>query len=222
MSILLVTERDRAAVHVHAVEVGLVHLRPRQHYGGERLVDLEHVEVRHRHARPVEHLVRGVDRAVEQVVRVGAGDELVQRAAPAAAARAPWPCPRPSRAPRRRRRRSATTCPRCGCTPSYTGLSFASPSIVVSRRPWSRDDRLRLAGGLTVLTDHRRLDRRDLALEAAFVPRDLRLALRVEAPLVEVLAGDARACRRCARPRRTGRWAGRRTDSRRSCSGRAR
>ena len=52
-------------------------------------------------------------------------------------------------------------------------------------------DRLRLPRGLTVVADHRRVDRRDLALEPAFVPRDLRLALRVEAPLVEVLAGDA-------------------------------
>ena len=52
-------------------------------------------------------------------------------------------------------------------------------------------DHLRLAGRLTVLAEDRRLDRRDLALEAALVPRLLRLALRVEAPLVEVLTGDA-------------------------------
>ena len=61
----------------------------------------------------------------------------------------------------------------------------------MSRRPWSREIELRLARRLAVVAEHRRLDRRDLALEAALVPRLLRLALRVEAPLVEVLAGDA-------------------------------
>ena len=52
------------------------------HDRGERLVDLEDVEVRHRHPGAVEHLVGRVDGPVEQVVRVGPGDELVQQPRP--------------------------------------------------------------------------------------------------------------------------------------------
>ena len=60
------------------------------------------------------------------------------------------------------------------CRPSSsTGLSPASPSRVVSRRPWSRVDDLGLAGG-SVLAQHRRLERRDLAGEAALVDQATR------------------------------------------------
>ena len=48
-----------------------------------------------------------------------------------------------------------------------------------------------LAGRLALLVEDRRLDRRDLALEAALVDGDARLLLRGEAERVEVLAGDA-------------------------------
>ncbi len=50
-----------------------------------------------------------------------------------------------------------------------------------------------LAGRLLVLVEHRRLDAADLAVEAALGPGLLGLALRVEAELVDVLAGDAAA-----------------------------
>ena len=45
--------------------------------------------------------------------------------------------------------------------------------------------------GCLSLVEHRRLDAADLAVEAALGPRLLGLALRVEAELVDVLAGDA-------------------------------
>ena len=48
-------------------------------------------------------------------------------------------------------------------------------------------------GRLLVLVEHRRLDRADLAVEPALGPRLLGLALRVEAELVDLLAGDAAA-----------------------------
>src|SRR5688572_31228855 len=41
-----VAERDRAAVDVHALHVGLVNRRPRKHDRRERLVDLDDVDVR--------------------------------------------------------------------------------------------------------------------------------------------------------------------------------
>ena len=64
---------------------------------------------------------------------------------------------------------------------------------MVSRRPWSRRDESALGGRLLVLIENRRLDRADLAVEPALGPRLLGLALRVEAELVDVLAGDAAA-----------------------------
>ena len=64
---------------------------------------------------------------------------------------------------------------------------------MVSRRPWSRDDHVALAGGLLLLVEHRRLDRRDLPVETALVPRPLGAQLRLESEGVDVLAGDAAA-----------------------------
>ena len=53
-----VAERDRAAVDVDPVRVGLVHAQPGQHHRRERLVDLEQVDVADRHAAAVEHPLR--------------------------------------------------------------------------------------------------------------------------------------------------------------------
>ena len=52
-------------------------------------------------------------------------------------------------------------------------------------------DVMRRAGRLAVLVDVGRVDRHDLALEAALGPRPLRALLRLEAELVAVGAGDA-------------------------------
>ena len=60
----------------------------------------------------------------------------------------------------------------------------------MSRRPWSAVTR-RVAGRRTVLVRGSGLDRRDLALEAAFCVGPRRLLLRDQAPLVDVLALDA-------------------------------
>src|SRR5215472_14725199 len=48
-----VAERDGAAVDVDLVRVGLVHAQPGQHHRGERLVDLEQVDVAQGHAAAV-------------------------------------------------------------------------------------------------------------------------------------------------------------------------
>jgi hypothetical protein len=63
---------------------------------------------------------------------------------------------------------------------------------VVSRSP-CRGHECALGGRLLLLVEHRRLDRADLAVEPALGPRLLGPALRLEAPLVDVLAGDAAA-----------------------------
>jgi hypothetical protein len=52
-------------------------------------------------------------------------------------------------------------------------------------------DRRALGRRLPVLVEDRRLDRADLAVEAALGPRLLGLTLRVEAELIDLLAGDA-------------------------------
>ena len=77
--------------------------------------------------------------------------------------------------------------------PSITGFSAARPSSVVSRSPWSRVTNARFGRRLLLLVEHRRLDRADLTVEPALGPGLLGLALRLEAPLVDVLAGDAAA-----------------------------
>src|SRR5262245_54193644 len=57
-----VPERDRTAVHVDALHVGVVLLRPREDDRRERLVDLDEVHVVEREAGPLEHLRGGGDR----------------------------------------------------------------------------------------------------------------------------------------------------------------
>jgi hypothetical protein len=175
-----VAERDGAAVDVDAVQVGLVHLRPRQHDGCERLVDLEQVEVRHRHPRPVEDLAGRVDGAVEQVVRVGPDDELVQQ---------PRPRPQPELPGLLLRH------------PQHRGGAVGDLRRVAGGDHLALDDGLELGETL-----HRRLPqtlvtvdrhgravglrdvghRDDLALEPALGPRHRRLLLRLQTPLVEV------------------------------------
>src|SRR3954454_18160760 len=70
-------ERDGAAVGVHVAEVR-VHLTfPREHDRGERLVDLDRVEVVDRQAGPPEQVLRRVDRAGEHEDWVDAHEALV-------------------------------------------------------------------------------------------------------------------------------------------------
>ena len=79
------------------------------------------------------------------------------------------------------------------CTPfsRATGFSLASASSEVSRRPSSRATWWVVPVGLPVVVDIGRVDRHDLALEAALGPRPLRALLRLEPELVAVGAGDA-------------------------------
>src|SRR6476659_6549528 len=60
-----VAERDRAAVHVHTLHVGVVLLRPREDDGCERLVDLDEVDVVEGEAGALEHLRGRRDRRGE-------------------------------------------------------------------------------------------------------------------------------------------------------------
>ena len=66
-----VPDRDGPAVHVHLVEVGAVDLGPRADDRGEGLVDLEDVDVVHRHPGLRQNVGRRGDRAVEVVVGIG-------------------------------------------------------------------------------------------------------------------------------------------------------
>ena len=58
-----VAEGDRAAVHVELVPRDAEVLGRRDHLRGERLVDLDEVDVVDRHAGPLERLAAGLDRA---------------------------------------------------------------------------------------------------------------------------------------------------------------
>ena len=73
-------EGDGAAVGVHLLHVRVDLLRPREHDGGERLVDLERVDVVGREARALEQALRGVDRAGEHEDRVDADEAGVDDA----------------------------------------------------------------------------------------------------------------------------------------------
>ena len=78
-------------------------------------------------------------------------------------------------------------------TPSSraTGLSVASFSSDVSRRPSSRATRVGGAGRLAVVVEVGGVDGDDLAVEAALGPRPGRPLLGEQAERVGVLAGDA-------------------------------
>src|SRR5918994_3779363 len=64
-------ERDRAAVDVGPGEVGAVLLLPRQHHRGERLVDLEQIDLVERQSRPLHDLRRRRDRPLQHRHRIG-------------------------------------------------------------------------------------------------------------------------------------------------------
>jgi hypothetical protein len=90
--------RDRPAVDVDLVEVGAGLLLPGEHDRGERLVDLEHVDVVDGEPGAVEHLLGRGDDPGEHEDRVVTGDgEAVDRAR-LGSARAPRPSSAPSRA----------------------------------------------------------------------------------------------------------------------------
>ena len=75
--------------------------------------------------------------------------------------------------------------------PSSTGLQRGQALERGVAQALVAGDDVALGGRLLVLVEHRRLDRADLPVEAALGPRLLGLALRVEAELVDLLAGDA-------------------------------
>ena len=92
-----VAERDRAAVHVQLVPRDSELLGRRDHLGGERLVDLDEVDVVDRHVGPGERPAAGLDRAEAHDLGVDgrhrAGDDAGERGD----ARAPRPWCRSSR-----------------------------------------------------------------------------------------------------------------------------
>ena len=93
-------------------------------------------------------------------------------------------------APPPRRRRSATTCP--GVNPAVQhGLQRREPLQRGIPQPLVARHRGASTGGLTLLSEHGRLDRADLAVEPALGPRLLGLLLRLKTELVDVLAGDS-------------------------------
>ena len=77
-------EGDGPAVDVDLVPVDLVDLAPGHDHGGERLVDLEDVDVGHGHAGLLQHVRSGGDRTVEVVVGIGADQRLGHDAGPGA------------------------------------------------------------------------------------------------------------------------------------------
>src|SRR4051794_12500668 len=69
-----VADGDRTAVHVEAVDVDAELLVRRDHLRGERLVDLDEVDVVDRHLRASEGLLGGLDRTETHDLRRQAGD----------------------------------------------------------------------------------------------------------------------------------------------------
>ena len=81
------SQRDRAAVDVDlvihiGVRIGAVHLRPAQDHRGEGLVDLDQVDVIHRHSGLLQHPCGGLHRTIEVVVRLGPDEGLGHDARP--------------------------------------------------------------------------------------------------------------------------------------------
>ena len=74
------TEGDRTTVHVHLghqlVAADTVHVGPTEHHAGERLVDLDDVDVLHGHAGVGQHLFGGLHGSVEVVVGLGTHQAL--------------------------------------------------------------------------------------------------------------------------------------------------
>ena len=186
------TERDRAAVDVHGVHVGLVDACPGQHHGGEGLVDLGDVDVAHLHAGLLEHLGGRLHGTVEVVIRLGADECLADDAGPGLQAeRARLVLVHPQHrggavGDLRRRARGVNAVGDDGLQRRQSLEGGVAQALV------ARDD-VPLAGRLLLVVEHGRLDAADLAVEPAFGPRLGGLALRVEAELVDVLAGDATA-----------------------------
>ena len=79
------------------------------------------------------------------------------------------------------------------CTPFSRATGFSFGELLERRlaQAFVARDVVRRAGGLAVVVDVGRVDRHDLALEAALGPRPLRALLRLEAERVAVGAGDA-------------------------------
>ena len=107
-----VAQRHRTTVDVDPVHVGVELAAPRRHDRGERLVDLDQVDVVDRHPVALEDFARRGDRSLEHFHRVAADRGLIDDAGARASARAPWPSPPTSAARRQHRRRSARRCPR--------------------------------------------------------------------------------------------------------------
>ena len=143
------------------VEVGAELLGPGQHDRGERLVDLEHVDVVDRQAGALEQALGGVDRAGEHEHRVDADEAGVDDAGPRREAERVGLARRSSAARRRRRRRSATRCRRCARRPRGRPASAWPASRASSRAGPRRGSTVWVrAGRLAVLVDVGRVDRR--------------------------------------------------------------
>ena len=112
-----VAEGDGAAVGVDLGQVDVELLCPGQHDRGERLVDLDDVDVVHRQAGALEQALGGVDRAGEHEHGVDADEAGVDDPGPRAQAELVGLLGGHEQHARRRRRRSATTSRRCARRP---------------------------------------------------------------------------------------------------------
>ena len=189
-----VAERDRAAVDVDLVLVDAELAGGRDADRGERLVELDEVEVGGGDALLLAGLGGRVG-GLQLQRRVGAGDHAVRAdlGEPARGrAPRPWPC-----SSRRRRTAPSEICEAepAVMVPSLlnAGRSLASDSAVVSPRTpssWRDHDRVALA-----LRD---LDRHDLVVEDAVLPGRGGALVRAGGELVLLLAGELVARRRCS------------------------
>ena len=182
-----VPEGDRAAVDVELVDVDAELAVGRDHLRGERLVDLDEVDVVDRHAGARQRLRERLDRPEAHDLRGQPGHAGGRRSGRAASGRARRPCVSLMMTTAAAPSLSGQQLPAV-TVPSgrNTGLQPATPSSVVpaaGRRPCDT----------TVPSGS--VDRGDLALEEAVGDRLLGEVLRADAELVLLGAGDARELR---------------------------
>ena len=82
-------------------------------------------------------------------------------------------------------------CPPCGCRPPITGFSCGQPLERRVAQPLVAGDERASRRSAALLVEHRRLDRQDLALEAALVAGRGPCCCEASAKRVDVLARDA-------------------------------
>ena len=188
-----VADGDRATVGVHPGAVGPQLPLPGQHHRGERLVDLEDVDVVDRELVVVEQLLGGGDRARQHQHRIGADEADVDDAwpgasSPSASAFSAGHQQQGAGAVGDLRRRAG----RVDAVGAAGRLQRApAPSRVVSRRPSSRATRWVVPVGLPSSPTSGASMGEDLAAVAVLGPGLGGAVLRQLAELVAVGPGDS-------------------------------